>query len=96
VDDDGSESPSEGMAGIGRVVRFHRKVAGLTQQELADLAGVGTVFVREVEKGKRTVRLSTLLRVLEALGIRLEWQSPLRETYEEEVRRADGADPGPR
>ncbi|MCU0725657.1 MAG: helix-turn-helix transcriptional regulator [Planctomycetes bacterium] len=96
MDDDGSERLPEGTAGLGRVVRFHRKVAGLTQQELADLAGVGTVFVREVEKGKTTVRLSTLLRVLGALGIRLEWQSPLRKICEEEVRRADGEGPGPR
>ena len=94
--DGGSERPSEGMTGIGRVVRFHRKVAQLTQQELADLAGVGTVFVREVEKGKQTVRLSTLLRVLEALGIGLEWQSPLRRTYEEEVGREDSEGSGPR
>lgn len=84
------------LQNMGEVVRFHRKTARLTQEKLARLAGVGTTVTREIENGKRTVRLTTLLRVLTALGIRLDWRSPLREAYEEEVTRAESTGPGPR
>jgi y4mF family transcriptional regulator len=82
------EAASQGKGGIpriGEVVRFHRKTARLTQEELARLAGVGVTVVRQIEKGKRTIRLTTLLKVLHALNVRLHWQSPLREAFEEEV-----------
>jgi HTH-type transcriptional regulator / antitoxin HipB len=60
-------------------VREHRTTAGLTQRELAVLAGVGKTVVFDIEKGKPTVRLATLLRVLDALNLRLEWHSPLTD-----------------
>jgi HTH-type transcriptional regulator/antitoxin HipB len=65
---------------LGDAICAHRKAAGLTQMELAKLAGVGKTVVFDIEKGKTTVRLATLLRVLEALNLRLEWHSPLTDT----------------
>jgi len=69
---------AEGWAGsLGKAVRHHRKTAGLTQLELANLAGVGKSAVFDIEKGKPTVRLETLVRVLAALNIELSWRSRL-------------------
>lgn len=45
-----------------------RKAAGLTQAALADRAGVGLRFVRELEQGKPTVRLDKVRQVLDLLG----------------------------
>lgn len=56
---------------IGAAVRRARKVAGLRQEDLAGLAGVGTRFLIELEAGKPTVRLDKLLAVLATLGIEL-------------------------
>ena len=56
---------------IGMVVRRARKAAGLRQDDLAGLAGVGTRFLIELEAGKPTMRLDKLLAVLAALGITL-------------------------
>lgn len=67
------------MEHLGTVVRYHRRQSGLSQAALARLAGVGKTVVFDIEKGKTTVRLSTLIRVFDALNIRLDWQSPLRE-----------------
>ncbi len=53
---------------IASFVRRRRKAHGLTQVELAELAGVGTRFVSEVERGKETLRLDTLRRVLAVFG----------------------------
>ena len=38
-------------------VKNLRKQEGLTQQELADRAGVGIHFVRDLEQGKKTLQM---------------------------------------
>ena len=53
---------------LGRVALNARKQLGLTQPQLALAAGVGVRFIVELEAGKPTVRLETLLKVLHALG----------------------------
>jgi HTH-type transcriptional regulator / antitoxin HipB len=53
-------------------VRARRRELGLTQQEVADLAGVSTRFVHTVETGKPSLRLDRLLQVLDVLGLGLE------------------------
>ncbi len=52
-------------------LRNRRKSLGLTQQELARLAGCGLAFLYELESGKATVRLDKLLGVLGVLGLEL-------------------------
>jgi HTH-type transcriptional regulator / antitoxin HipB len=62
---------------VARAVKFHRTKSGLNQKQLADLAGVGKTAVFDIEKGKETVRLSTLLKVFKALNIKMKLESPL-------------------
>lgn len=52
-------------------VRVRRAALGLTQQDLADLAGVSERFVRFVEQGKPSIQLNSLRAVLNALGLEL-------------------------
>lgn len=66
---------------LGQVIRFHRRKAKLSRARLSQLAGVGKTAIFDLENGKETVQLNTLLKVLEALNISLEWQSPLRQSY---------------
>lgn len=49
---------------IGELVRNRRRAAGLSQRELAELAGVGTRLVSELERGKSTLRIDAVLKVL--------------------------------
>lgn len=60
------------IRGIATQVRARRRALALTQQDLADLAGVSERFVRFVEQGKPSVRLDTLSAVLGALGLELD------------------------
>lgn len=62
---------------FGSMVKGHRKKAGLTQLELANLAGVGKTTVFDIEKNKETVRWNNLLAVLRVLNIKVEFKSPL-------------------
>jgi len=57
---------------LGRRIRARRRQAGLTQAELATFAGTSQPFVSQVERGRRTARLDGILRLTEALGLRLE------------------------
>jgi len=49
-------------------VRDRRKLVKLTQPELAEKAGVGLRFVRELEQGKETLRLDKVNQVLQLFG----------------------------
>jgi y4mF family transcriptional regulator len=52
-------------------VRGRRLQLGLTQHDLADMAGVSERFVRFVEQGKPSVQLDSLTMLLETLGLEL-------------------------
>ena len=81
---------------LGEMVRFHRKRKGLTQMGLASVAGVGKTMVFDLEKGKKTVKLETLMKVLRALEIDLVGQSPYMESYENKRKpEASSYRPGP-
>lgn len=54
------------------VVRSRRRALRLTQQDLADLSGVSVRFIRDVEHGKQSIQLDSLVAVLEALGLELQ------------------------
>ena len=68
---------------ISDIVLFHRKKSGLSRNQLADLAGVGKTVIYDIEKGKETIRFSTLQKVLMALNIKITFTSPLMEVLNE-------------
>ena len=49
-------------------VKQRRKQLRMTQQDLADRAGVGLRFVRELEQGKESLRLDKVNQVLAFFG----------------------------
>jgi HTH-type transcriptional regulator / antitoxin HipB len=53
---------------LGASLRGARKALGLTQAQLALASGVGTRFVVELEAGKPTLRIESVLRVVQSLG----------------------------
>ncbi len=78
---------------IGKVIEFHRKMSGLSREGLATLAGVGKTVIFDVEKGKQTIRLATLFKILQALNINVQLESPLMQHYRE-AKDAEGDRPG--
>lgn len=67
---------------IAKIVRYYRKQSGLSQQKLAKLAGLGKTVIFDIEKGKETVQLNTLLKILDVLNIRIKFETPFAQTKE--------------
>lgn len=69
---DSPPSSAQGTAAeLGRSVRAARRSLSLDQREVALIANVSPRTVHAVEHGKPTMRLDVLLRILEAVGLRL-------------------------
>lgn len=58
---------------VGGRLRARRKEVGLTQQEVAQLAGISVGFVSEIEKGNRNPSGRVLLRLAGALRTTTDW-----------------------
>ena len=56
------------MSAISEYIKSNRKKAGLTQEEFAMRSGLGLRFVRELEQGKKTVRLDKVNVALAMFG----------------------------
>lgn len=57
---------------IAKIIRERRKQSGLSQLALAKIAGIGKTAVFDIEKGKETVQLNTLLKILDVLNIQIK------------------------
>jgi y4mF family transcriptional regulator len=64
---------------FAEVIRLHRKAAKLSRVQLAELAGVGKTVVYDIEKGKESVQLDTLRKILKVLNIKIGLTSPLMD-----------------
>lgn len=53
---------------LSQFIKSKRKEIRLTQPELAERAGVGLRFLRELEQGKESVRLDKVNQVLALFG----------------------------
>lgn len=56
---------------LGIFIKKRRKGEGLTQRQLAELAGVGLRFIRDFEQGKESLRTDKVNAVLKLFGKKL-------------------------
>ena len=64
---------------IADFIKEKRKSVKLTQPELAEKAGVGLRFIRELEQGKQSLRLDKVNQVLQLFGYEV---GPVPKVYE--------------
>ena len=57
---------------IGAAIKARRKLLGLTQTHLADLADVSINTLYKIERGQTNPTLEVLEKILEVLGMELE------------------------
>jgi hypothetical protein len=53
---------------LSAFLKYHRKQAVLTQEELANKSGVGLATIRDMEQGKQTLQLDSVNKVLALFG----------------------------
>src|ERR1041384_6059113 len=59
---------------IGEIIKEERRLAHMTQEELADKVGAKKSFISRIENGKSDIQLSTLYLILEfGLGRKIEF-----------------------
>jgi len=64
---------------IATDIKKRRMKLGISQQDLAEFAGVGIATVKDIERGKGNPSLQTLQKLLEVLG--LEMTLRVRNTW---------------
>lgn len=62
-------------------IKFCRKLYSMTQKDLASKSGVGLRFIRDLEQGKKTLRIDKVNQVLGALGLRLGVMPQKKKTF---------------
>ena len=67
-----SSKETKQMAAFGRRLAEVRKSQGFTQQQLAEKLDISLVSIGYIETGKRWPRLTTLHRIVECLGVKLQ------------------------
>lgn len=58
---------------IGKRIRNARRCADLTQEQLAEAAGVSTSFIGHIERGTRVPSVQTLCAICHALDCSLDY-----------------------
>ncbi|EUB12947.1 transcriptional regulator, y4mF family [Shuttleworthella sp. MSX8B] len=69
------------MSRIGDYVKENRRRLGITQEEFAVRSGLGLRFVRELEQGKKTVRMDKVNQALQMFGMEAV-PGPISQTHE--------------
>lgn len=68
---------------LSKFVKERRRLLGITQVELAIKAGVGLRFAREIEQGKKTLRLDKVNQVLSLFGFEMVPEKISERVYDE-------------
>ena len=61
---------------LGKKIKSLRKLSGLSQEQLGEMAGVSYKFIGEIERGKANPTIDILSRISDAI------KTPLKEFFD--------------
>lgn len=64
----GQSDAGDLLLSLGRVIRGERKARGLSQEALADAAGIDRSHMGKIERGERNVTILNIARIATALN----------------------------
>ncbi len=56
---------------LGESIRSHRKNIGISQEKLAEKAGLHHNYIGELERGEKAASIDTLVKIAQALGLQV-------------------------
>lgn len=65
------EEDMEDIIALGEAIRSARKASGITQADLADLAGIAVRTVRAIESGAGNPSLAAVVGAANAVGLKI-------------------------
>jgi len=65
-----SFSGNPALVGLGKAVRAARKAKGLSQEALAEIAGIDRSYMGGIERGEHNLAIMNLLKIADALGVK--------------------------
>ena len=66
------QSRHPALTALGAAIRKRRQELKLSQEKLAEQAGLDRSYLGQVERGENSIALLTLLNIADALGVSLE------------------------
>ncbi len=55
------------MKAVGKRIQYYRKTRGYTQEQFAEMIGLSTNYLSDVERGKSSARLDKLVIIINSL-----------------------------
>lgn len=62
------------LMSLAEVIKSRRKTLAISQQDLAEMAGVGLATVKDIERGKGNPSMGTVSRIMEVLGMEISFK----------------------
>lgn len=66
----GKQDVEQELVRLGQSIRAQRKALGLTQEALADAAGIDRAHMGKIERGERNLTLLNLSRIARAIDLK--------------------------
>jgi transcriptional regulator with XRE-family HTH domain len=63
-------SGNPALVSLGAAIRAARKAKGLSQETLAELAGIDRSYMGGIERGEHNLSIINLLKIADALGVK--------------------------
>lgn len=65
-----SFSGNPALVGLGAAIRAARQAKGLSQEALAEIAGIDRSYMGGIERGEHNLAIMNLLKIADALGVK--------------------------
>ena len=63
---------------LAEVIKSRKKTLDISQQDLAEMAGIGLATIKDIERGKGNPSIGTVSKIMEVLGMEIEYK--IRQT----------------
>ncbi len=56
---------------LDKIIKNRRKTLAISQQDLAEMAGIGLATLKDIERGKGNPSMATVSKIMEVLGMEI-------------------------